>query len=63
VIPHRHFASARGRAYSDIRIRTVSEYPLLIGEILRRNELRYLRRAKRKAFVRQIGRAFGIQAR
>jgi hypothetical protein len=63
TVPDSGFVSARGGEYSDSGIHTVSDYPLLIGEILRRNELRYLRRAKRKAFVQRIGRALGIEAR
>ena len=57
------FVSARISGRSDTRIHTLSDYPLLIGEILRRNEVRYLRRAKRKAFVQRICRAFRMQAR
>jgi hypothetical protein len=35
-------------------IKTVSEYPLLVGEILRRAELRNLRRSKWRAFLRRL---------
>jgi hypothetical protein len=62
MLPDPGFVSAKGRAYSDTRVHTLSDYPLLIGEILRRSEQRYLRRAKRKAFAQRISRAFRIQA-
>jgi hypothetical protein len=62
MLPDRSFSSARDAGYSDTRVHTLSDYPLLIGEILRRNEQRYLRRAKRKAFVQRISRAFRRQA-
>ena len=42
-------------------IRTLSDYPLLIGEVLRRNELRRQRRAKRALFTRRIRRTFGMR--
>jgi hypothetical protein len=62
MLPDPGFLSAKSRAYSDTRLHTLSDYPLLIGEILRRNEQRNLRRAKRKAFVQRISRGFRIQA-
>jgi hypothetical protein len=59
MVPDSDFVSARISGRSDTRIHTLSDYPLLIGEILRRNEVRCSRRVKRKAFVRRICRAFG----
>jgi hypothetical protein len=38
MLPDPGFVSAKGRAYSDTRVHTLSDYPLLIGEILRRSE-------------------------
>jgi hypothetical protein len=34
--------------------RTISDHPLLIGEILRRSELRTNRRAKWRAFLKKM---------
>ncbi len=42
------------------RTRTLCDLPLLIGEILRRADLRLQRQARRRARVRKIGAAFGI---
>ena len=39
--------------------RTLSDYPLLIGEVLRRNDLRRERRTKRVRLVRRIEHIFG----
>jgi hypothetical protein len=38
-----------------MRTKTLSDYPLLIGEILRRSELRRLRKEQRKNFWRVDG--------
>jgi hypothetical protein len=47
---------------SDFRkTRTLCDFPLLIGEILRRAELRLQRQARRRARGRKIGAAFGIR--
>ena len=43
------------------RIRTLCDFPLLIGEILRRSDLRLRRQARRGARIREIGAAFGIR--
>jgi hypothetical protein len=40
---------------------TLSDYPLLIGEILRRDELHALQRAKRRSFLYDLGRALGMR--
>jgi hypothetical protein len=40
---------------------TLSDYPLLIGEILRRDELRAVQQAKRHSFLRDLGRALGMR--
>jgi hypothetical protein len=40
---------------------TLSDYPLLIGEILRRDEVRALQQAKRRAILRDLQRALGLR--
>jgi hypothetical protein len=35
-----------------MRTKTISDYPLLIGELLRRSELRKARRQRRSAFLK-----------
>ena len=40
--------------------RTLSDFPLLIGKILRRGELRALQKARRRGLIKRIGAAFGI---
>jgi hypothetical protein len=42
---------------------TLSDYPLLIGEILRRDQLRAIQQAKRRSFLGDIVRALGIRVR
>jgi hypothetical protein len=42
------------------KTRTLSDFPLLIGEILRRGNLRLQRQARRHACVRKIKATFGI---
>jgi hypothetical protein len=42
------------------KTRTLSDFPLLIGEILRRADLRLQRQARRRARVRKIKATFGI---
>jgi hypothetical protein len=41
--------------------RTLSDYPLLIGEILRRDDIRAVRRAKRRAFLFDLGRVLRVR--
>jgi hypothetical protein len=41
--------------------RTLSDYPLLIGEILRRADVRAVRRAKRRSFLFDLGRVLGVR--
>jgi hypothetical protein len=41
--------------------RTLSDYPLLIGEILRRDDIRAVRRAKRRSFLFDLGRVLGAR--
>jgi hypothetical protein len=48
------------RAYRVYTTATLSDFPLLIGEVLRRNEVRSRKRARRQAHIRQIKRLFGI---
>ena len=40
---------------------TLSDYPLLIGEILRRDQLRALQQAKRRAVIYELWRALGMR--
>jgi hypothetical protein len=40
---------------------TLSDYPLLMGEILRRDQLRALQQAKRRAILSDLRRAFGMR--
>ena len=41
--------------------RTLSDYPLLIGEILRRDDIRTARRAKRRFFLFDLGRMLRVR--
>jgi hypothetical protein len=43
------------------KTRTLCDFPLLIGEILRRADLRLRRQARRRTRIRKIGAAFGIR--
>ena len=40
---------------------TLSDYPLLIGEILRRDELRAVQHARRRAMMVDLRRALGLR--
>jgi hypothetical protein len=40
--------------------RTLSDFPLLIGKILRRGELRARQKAQRRGLMEKVGAAFGI---
>ena len=40
---------------------TLSDYPLLIGEILRRDEVRAMQQAKRRGLLRDLQRALGMR--
>ena len=40
---------------------TLSDYPLLIGEILRRDQTRAVQQAKRRAILRDLQRALGLR--
>jgi hypothetical protein len=40
---------------------TLSDYPLLIGELLRRDERRAIQQAKRRSLLVGIGRTLGIR--
>ena len=42
---------------------TLSDYPLLIGEILRRDQLRAVQQANRRSLLVDIVRALGIRVR
>jgi hypothetical protein len=39
---------------------TLSDFPLLIGEMLRRDDLRSRRQARRRTLIRKIKATFGI---
>jgi hypothetical protein len=41
--------------------RTLSDYPLLIGEILRRDDIRTVRRARRRSFLFDLRRVLGMR--
>ena len=57
---HHHFDSGPRESlpYSP-HTRTVSDYPLLVGELLRRSDLRHERRVKRAVFAQRIKHFFG----
>ena len=40
---------------------TLSDYPLLIGEILRRDQVRAIQQAKRRGILRDLQRALGLR--
>lgn len=40
---------------------TLSDYPLLIGEILRRDELRSVQQTKRRTLLYGLGKALGMR--
>ena len=42
---------------------TLSDYPLLIGEILRRDEVRAVQQARRRAMMVDLRRALGLRVR
>jgi hypothetical protein len=42
--------------------RTLCDFPLLIGEVLRRADLRLRQRARRKAHIRKIGALLGVRS-
>jgi hypothetical protein len=42
---------------------TLSDYPLLIGEILRRDQVRAVQQAKRRGILRDLQRAFGLRVK
>ena len=42
---------------------TLSDYPLLIGEILRRDQQRTVQQAKRRTFLYGLGKALGMRMR
>jgi hypothetical protein len=53
---------ARGNeAYRFSATYTLSDFPLLIGEILRRNDLRSQKRARRKSLIRKITGMFAMR--
>jgi hypothetical protein len=58
IHPHFDTESRESVRYSP-HIRTLSDYPLLIGKVLRRGEVRRERRARRVLFARRIKHLFG----
>ena len=59
MILHQRYSERRESAQYSPHIRTLSDYPLLIGELLRRDDVRRERRAKRTRLVRRIEHIFG----
>jgi hypothetical protein len=59
-MPHRFDPEPTKSIRYSPQTRTLSDYPLLIGEVLRRHELRRQRRAKRAMFARKLRHALGI---
>jgi hypothetical protein len=60
-----NMASGRTRTKSCIstETRTLCDFPLLIGEILRRADIRFRLRAERRARIQKIGALFGLAYR
>ena len=50
-------------AYRFSVTRTLSDYPLLIGEILRRDAMRTAQQAKRRTLFYELGKALGMRIR
>jgi hypothetical protein len=48
-------------AYRSSSTATLSDFPLLIGEILRRSDLRFEKRARRQARIQKIGEFFTLR--
>ena len=60
MVLHHFDSEPRESLHRSAHIPTLSDYPLLMGEVLRRNELRSQRRAKRALLARRIRQAFGM---
>ena len=61
MLVHRRFIHPR-ETYRFSMTSTLSDYPLLIGEILRRDQLRAVHQARRRAIFFDLQRALGIRA-
>ena len=59
----RHRTVHMAETYRFSATHTLSDYPLLIGEILRRDERRSVKEAKLQAFFYRLGRACGVRVR
>ena len=62
MLPYRRVAHPR-ETYRFSTTQTLSDYPLLIGEILRRPELRAIQQAKRRSFLFDLARVLGLRVR
>ena len=60
MTPHRRIIQSQ-ETYRFSMTHTLSDYPLLIGEILRRDQLRALQQAKRRAILQDLQRALGMR--
>ena len=60
MILHHSNAEVRESVQYSPHIRTLSDYPLLLGEVLRRDDLRRQRRAKRAVFAQKFRHFFHI---
>ncbi|HTD15401.1 MAG TPA: hypothetical protein VK673_09490 [Chthoniobacterales bacterium] len=57
---HRHTTQPR-ETYRFSMTHTLSDYPLLIGEILRRDQVRVRQQARRRAILTDLQRALGMR--
>ena len=60
MILHHSDAEIRESVWYSPHIRTLSDYPLLLGEVLRRGDLRRQRRAKRAGFAQKLRNVFRV---
>ena len=60
-MPSRRRVFHQQETYRFSMTRTLSDYPLLIGEILRRDDIRTVRRAKRRSFLFDLRRVLGMR--
>ena len=58
----RRFIHPQDETYRFSMTHTLSDYPLLIGEILRRDQLRAVHQARRRAIFYDLQRALGLRA-
>jgi hypothetical protein len=60
-MPSHHRTIHPRETYRFSTTHTLSDYPLLIGEVLRRDEYRAVHKAKRRAVFDHLQRALGIR--